>query len=235
MKISDPSLRHKIIETMVKLTNQLKMEGKFPDRNSLKKGKKRAKDRIDEINAVTGKRKSKKKTPIPNSTPLKETTTSATRNLSAKTRKRRRQWNKKKLVKGMRVSAPTKAFDGDIPGSWSSGKPRLTCGIISEVEEGRQVKILWDGESKLDPAYFPHCVDVIPAPHKVDVEAIMSTLELGGVPDFESKAQKTSWPKDFFEAMMRDDWRDWIASVKKEQDGWNDNDAATEVLRREME
>jgi hypothetical protein len=89
-KMSDPSLRHKIIETMVKLTKQLKMEGKFPDKNSLRKGKKRAKDRIDEINVVTGKRKLKKKTPIPNSTPLKETTTSATRHLSAKKRKRRR-------------------------------------------------------------------------------------------------------------------------------------------------
>jgi hypothetical protein len=97
------------------------------------------------------------------------------------------------------------------------------------------VKILWDGESKLDPAYFPCYVDVTPAPHKVDIDTIMSVLELGRLPDFESKAQKTSWPKDFFEAMIRDDWRDWIASIKKEQDGWNDNDATTEVLRKEME
>ena len=234
-KISDPSLRYKIIETMVKLTKQLKMEGKFPDKNSLKKGKKKAKDRIDEINVVTGKRKSKNKTPIPNTTPLKKTTTSATTSLSAKKRKHRRKWNKKKLVKGMRVSVPTKIFDGDIPGSWSSGKPRLTYGIISKVEEGRQVEVLWDGESKLDPAYFPYYVDVTPAPHKVDIDAIMSMLELGGIPEFESKAQKSSWPKDFFEAMLRDDWRDWIGSIKKEQDGWNDNDATTEVPRREME
>lgn len=234
-KISDPSLRYKMIETIVKLTKQLKMEGKFPDKNSLKKGKKMAKDRIEEINVVTGKRKSKKKTPIPNSTPMKKTTTSATTSLSAKKRKHRRKWNKKKLVKGMRVSVPTKIFDGDIPGSWSSGKPRLTYGIISKVEEGRQVEVLWDGDSKLDPAYFPYYVDVTPAPYKVDIDAIMSMLELGGIPEFESKAQKSSWPKDFFEAMLRDDWRDWIESIKKEQDGWNDNDATTEVPRREME
>ena len=234
-KISDPSLRYKIIETMVKLTKQLKREGKYPDKNALKKGKKRAKDRINDINLVAGKRKQKKKKPIPNSTQPLKTTSSSTAPLSAKNRKRRRQWNKKKLEKGMRVSVPTKIFDGDIPGSWSSGKPRLTFGIIRKVEEGKQVEILWDGESKLDPAYFPHYVDVTPAPHKVDIDAIMSVLELGGVPDFESKAQKTSWPKDFFEAMMRDDWRDWIESIKKEQDGWNDNDATTEVPRREME
>ena len=211
------------------------MEGKFPDKNSLKKGKKMANDRIEEINIVTGKRKSKKKTPIPNSTPMKKTTTSATTSLSAKKRKHRRKWNKKKLVKGMRVSVPTKIFDGDIPGSWSSGKPRLTYGIISKVEEGRQVEVLWDGDSKLDPAYFPYYVDVTPAPYKVDIDVIMSMLELGGIPEFESKAQKSSWPKDFFEAMLRDDWRDWIGSIKKEQDGWNDNDATTEVPRREME
>jgi hypothetical protein len=76
---------------------------------------------------------------------------------------------------------------------------------------------------------------VTPAPHKVDIDTIMRMLELGGTPDFESKAQKTSWPKDFFEAVMRNDWREWIESIKKEQDGRNDNDATAEVLRRKME
>ena len=178
-KISDPSLRNKLIEEMVKLTKQLKMEGKFPDKNSLKKGKKRSKGSIDEDNVVSGKRKSKKKTPIPNSPPPKKDTSPTATHLPSKKRKRHRKWNKKKLVKGMRVSVPTKIFDGDTPGSWSSGKPRLTYGIISKVEKGRQVEILWDGESKLDPAYFPYYVDVTPAPHKVDIDTIMSVLELG--------------------------------------------------------
>jgi hypothetical protein len=62
--MSDPSLRHEMVEEMVKLTKELKMEGKFPDKSALKKGKKRAKDRIDEINVVTGKKKLKNKTPI---------------------------------------------------------------------------------------------------------------------------------------------------------------------------
>ena len=234
-KIGNPSLRSQIVENIVKLTKQLEMEGKYPAKNALKRGKKRSKDRIDQANVVTVKRKSKKKTPIQETTPQKKHEKSASTPTSSKKRKRRRIWNKKKLVKGVRVSVPTKIFDGDTPGSWSTGKPRLTYGIIHKVEEGRQVEILWDGESKLDPAYFPYYVDVTPAPYKVDIDTVMSILELGGVPEFETKAQKTSWPKDFFEALLRDDWRDWVESIKKEQDGWNDNDATTEVLRREME
>jgi hypothetical protein len=32
-------------------------------------------------------------------------------------------------------------------------------------------------------------------------------------------------PRNFFESLIRDDWRDWIGSVRKEMKGWDDNGA----------
>jgi len=36
-------------------------------------------------------------------------------------------------------------------------------------------------------------------------------------------------PKDFFEALVREDWRDWVSAVKAEMDSWNMFEAATVV------
>jgi hypothetical protein len=35
---------------------------------------------------------------------------------------------------------------------------------------------------------------------------------------------KNDWPKDFFEVVVRSDWRKWVEAVKKEIAGWDDND-----------
>jgi hypothetical protein len=32
-------------------------------------------------------------------------------------------------------------------------------------------------------------------------------------------------PKDFFEVLVRSDWRKWVEAVKKEIEGWDDNRA----------
>ena len=41
---------------------------------------------------------------------------------------------------------------------------------------------------------------------------------------FESDT-KLPWPKHFFDALMRSDWRKWMEATKKEMAGWDDNDA----------
>ncbi len=33
------------------------------------------------------------------------------------------------------------------------------------------------------------------------------------------------WPKDFFEVLVRSNWRKWVEAVKKEIEGWDDNRA----------
>jgi hypothetical protein len=38
-----------------------------------------------------------------------------------------------------------------------------------------------------------------------------------------------NWPKDFLQAMMKEDWREWVSAVKKEIESWHLFDAAQEV------
>jgi hypothetical protein len=44
-----------------------------------------------------------------------------------------------------------------------------------------------------------------------------------------------NWPKDFLQAMMKDDWREWILAIKKEIESWHLFDAAKEVAYEDME
>jgi hypothetical protein len=44
-----------------------------------------------------------------------------------------------------------------------------------------------------------------------------------------------NWPKDFLQAMMREDWREWVSAVKKEIESWHLFDAAKVVSFDEME
>ena len=40
---------------------------------------------------------------------------------------------------------------------------------------------------------------------------------------------KSKWPKDFFQLLIKKDWRKWVEAVKKELTGWEDNNAVQVV------
>jgi hypothetical protein len=40
---------------------------------------------------------------------------------------------------------------------------------------------------------------------------------------------KSDWPKDFFEVLIRKDWRAWVEAIKKELTGWDVNQAVSVV------
>ena len=65
-----------------------------------------------------------------------------------------------------------------------------------------------------------------------DLEGVVSNIIVmlveGAQIAFESK-EKTNWPKDFFEVLVRKDWRSWVQAVKKELAGWDSNNAVTVV------
>jgi hypothetical protein len=44
-----------------------------------------------------------------------------------------------------------------------------------------------------------------------------------------------NWPKDFLQAMMKEDWREWVSAVKKEIESWHLFDAAKVVAYDDME
>ena len=37
------------------------------------------------------------------------------------------------------------------------------------------------------------------------------------------------WARNFFECLIRDDWRDWVEAVRREMKGWDDNRAYSEI------
>ena len=67
---------------------------------------------------------------------------------------------------------------------------------------------------------------------KVSVETILTVL--GDTTELKTRPedQEGNWPSNFFEALVRSDWREWVSAVKKEIDGWNLNEA-TRVVKFE--
>jgi hypothetical protein len=139
------------------------------------------------------------------------------------------------LKVGMRVSIPTTAFDGDVVGSWSHGRPPKTFGIFLGPRKNGLAMVLWDNDKSVDLSMCPRIVDLTHAPSKTSVISMMLMLEIGSIPSFKPTDQTGAWPQSFVEALILSDWRDWVAAVKKEIDGWNDNNTTTEVKVEDME
>ena len=135
----------------------------------------------------------------------------------------------------MRVSIKTKAFDGDEPGSWSRGKPEYTFGEIVDFLDKGRVAVWWKGDKKVNPEMNPLLKQLRHAPKKTSIASVMMALEVGSVPSFRPTDQDGAWPKNFLEALIRSDWRDWVMSVRKENNGGEDNDTTTEIPWGEME
>ncbi len=49
-----------------------------------------------------------------------------------------------------------------------------------------------------------------------------------------SRVDEENLPKNFFEALVRSDWRRWVEAVKKEIDNWDDNNAVTIVSIKDV-
>ena len=65
--------------------------------------------------------------------------------------------------------------------------------------------------------------------------SIMATLEVGCALKRAEESEEANWPKDFFEALVRSDWRDWVVAVQKENESWRTFGASEEVRYDDME
>ncbi len=70
---------------------------------------------------------------------------------------------------------------------------------------------------------------------KTSLDTIMATLEVGCALKKSEESEESSWPKDFFEALVRNDWREWVDAVQKENESWRTFNASGEVKYQEME
>jgi hypothetical protein len=69
--------------------------------------------------------------------------------------------------------------------------------------------------------------DLIKFPQEWTVETILPIMEVGSC--ISGSELGGSWPRDFYEALIRPDWRRWIEAVKDENESWNTFDACEEV------
>jgi hypothetical protein len=136
---------------------------------------------------------------------------------------------------------------------YAKGKPEFTMGTVVKVKE-KKVGVRYDGEEEVydtDKAHLLRIDDdeVSSSGSSVAMVSyngkwykksqtfytIMASLEVGSALKRSEEDDEASWPKDFFEAMVRNDWREWVEAVQKENESWKTFNASEEVRFVDME
>jgi len=196
----------------------------------MKRSKSKDKKKVMESNILPGRRrKVDASEPGGASGPGKE---EATRQANAKRQKI-------KIDIGDRVKIKTKAFGK----GYAVGKPTFTYGYV-RAKKGDLYDVEWDaGDSMLThkrhlSIHDSESEDENNEPKfngRMSKETLLPILSVGTALSQPNPTGKDSWPRDFYEALLRDDWRDWVQAVKNETDSWNMLDASTEIPFEEME
>ena len=218
MEINDLGIRELILKSLDKARD--KISGNVVKKGYLARGKKQ-KDGINTTNIVSDKRSSSKLKPSLSKPKSPKISKSTKKNRSLK-----KSPKKLKYKNGDHVSADATIFDGDVPGSFSNENPERQFGVVTQFWPKKNVvKVLWeDGDS-----YYHDGDELRYEKTKVSASMVV-TLVLSSVFNVEEDPMdKTKWPKDFFHALVRDDWRDWVMAVKKEINSWMDFDAYSEI------
>lgn len=206
--VESKSVSERIIERLKGGRDMIEGAGVEPD--VLKKGKK--KSGVTKDNIVKGKRKPSK-TPAENF--LKKVSTEG-----GGLRKSTKSAKKGGIKKGDWVSAPSTIFDGDEPGSYSNGHPERCHGIVVKKDKGGVVRVRWKEDNETT---YVMASDLTVELDKTASMRIIVMLVEGEAIAFDH-LDKHKWPKDFFHLLVKSDWRKWVEAVKKEIDGWDDND-----------
>jgi hypothetical protein len=136
---------------------------------------------------------------------------------------------------------------------YSIGRPEYTEGKLVSLK-GKKAGVVYEGGPEVYETYLSRLekVNGVEEPRSGDVVAtvsykgkwykksqtfytIMAALEVSCALKKSEESEESSWPKDFFEALVRDDWRNWVEAVQKENESWRTFDASAEVRYEEME
>ena len=118
------------------------------------------------------------------------------------------------------ISVPAELFDSK-PGSYSKDHPERCFGTVSSIDKKGVAKVIWIEDGSSDDYKLR---DLIVEKRKFTSGSIVAMLREGDKVAFAPK-DINDWPKDFFEVLVRSDWRKWVEAVKKEIEGWDDNRA----------
>jgi hypothetical protein len=132
--------------------------------------------------------------------------------------------------------------------TFAKGRPTYTHGTIMKMK-GKVCDVQWDDsegidlmkshtdflkrdrDGKEDGALMAMFLQNEPwfSDRMNSIKTILPVLEVGAALTPVASHETTSLPRDFFEALVREDWRDWVLAVKTEMDSWNMFEAATVV------
>jgi hypothetical protein len=110
------------------------------------------------------------------------------------------------------ISVKPEIFD-DETGAYSKENPGLIFGTVDAIALNGIAKVTW-----VDDGSFNFCKlrDLTVVKSKRDVKSVVAgiiALLVKGKPIKTKKNQ--DFPKDFFEVLVREDWRKWVEAVKK--------------------
>jgi hypothetical protein len=117
-------------------------------------------------------------------------------------------------------------FDGQRPGSFSKANPERQLGVVVNIwPEKKKVEIEY-----LDGSKFVHDFKRVRLEKpKMTALLILHVMVAESLRKAEDPMDKETWPKNFFEAIIRPDWRSWVEAVKKEIASWLTFQAYSEI------
>jgi hypothetical protein len=120
------------------------------------------------------------------------------------------------------ISVSSKLFDEEGSKNFSKANPERQFGVIKRVWKAKKiVQVEWtDGTTWINDGKQLR----IEKP-KNNVAFVITCVMVAALKVGENPMDKKFWPKDFFHALVRPDWREWVCAVKKEISSWLDFDA----------
>ena len=146
----------------------------------------------------------------------------------------------RELPEGARVEIDTTRFDGDVPGSYSKGKPKTMSGTIVG-KYGRKKGGVITVEYEDGDTFDSHWTHLRSLGIKQSFETMLMQAECMGMYSgllaergmlsaaTSERLKQQLPPRNFFECLIRDDWRSWVESVRREMKGWDENKAQSVI------
>jgi hypothetical protein len=188
-EIAEPDIREKVLQGLRKASSAI---GREVSKGELKIGKRSSKTEVKKGNIISGKRKrgSKKLSAVESKKGKVNTSKLSSKDVMC-------------ASAGDLVSCSPTLFDGEIPGSWSKENPQRCLGVVTKRwKQGKLLQVRWRGGDELSKVLH---TDIRVERKKSNASAILAVLLVEGqVAKFEA-ADKSKWPKDFFEALVKSD------------------------------
>ena len=231
-------------------------------KNQLRRKRRKSKSEIGERNVLAEKRKRGKKelsepVPSPFKMPEEQLDWDAIADKAKQGIARRGgdMGNGKKLKMKFTIFDRVRTKTTRFGRAYAKGKAEYTYGTIMKIR-GKVCEIQWDGEEEghlmkshtdflegyggnVKASCAMMALYRMPDPSfndtLNDIRTILPVLEVGSALAPSANDEIGNVPKDFFEALVREDWRDWVLAVKTEIDSWSMFEAATVVPYESME